>query len=101
LISKFSVPGVHSGGNTGCSEVYSLFSALSLDLQNYFTDQVTNNINLALTDLLLLVEQQIGDLLAGNVDSITISSQDDSILGSFANEGEPAALCIVQFVLGV
>jgi len=54
-----------------------------------------------LPDLLLSVEQSIFDILSSNVSGVTATVQDESILGSFATEGEPAILCIVQFILGV
>lgn len=101
FILKIPFLGVYSGGNADCSDIYSLFIVLSSPVQAFISDQVNSNINLELSDLLLHVEQNIGDILAGNVADLTANIQDESILGSFANSGEPTALCIVQFILGV
>jgi hypothetical protein len=54
-----------------------------------------------LEQLLILVEQANSDLLSDAVSGVALNSVDSSILGSFASTGEPAMLCVVQFILGV
>ncbi|CAG9810291.1 unnamed protein product [Chironomus riparius] len=100
ILGLFAVSSVHSGGNTGCSENYTLFASLSMDIQNFIETQINNNIDLQLSDLLLVVQRKIGNILAGDAGSLVPTTQDESILESFTIGGETAALCIVQFLLG-
>jgi hypothetical protein len=51
--------------------------------------------------MLVVIEQANSDILSNAVPGLAATPVDESILGSFATTGEPAMLCIVQFILGV